>query len=64
MFIWKAILNGALEFIGGDPLEDEVYWSCTEGSSANAWSLHVNNGHQTNNAKASGRYRVRPVSAL
>lgn len=64
MFIWKAILNGALEFIGGDPLEDEVYWSSTEYSSTTAWYLDFSNGNQYICAKASNRIRVRPVSAL
>ncbi len=64
MFIWKAILNGALEFIGGDPLEDEVYWSSAEYSAANAWPLPFLYGTQYRYTKASYRARVRPVSAL
>lgn len=64
MYIWKAILNGALEFIGGDPLEDEWYWSSTEYSSTHAWTLTFYSGLQHLTTKASTRSRVRPVSAL
>jgi len=64
IFIWKAILNAALEFIGGDPLEDEVYWSSAESSSTYAWGLGFYGGIQNSSTKASSRYRVRPVSAL
>ncbi len=64
MYIWKAILNGALEFIGGDPLEDAWYWSSTEYSAAYAWFLYFGDGYQYASRKSTDRGRVRPVSAL
>ncbi len=64
IFVWRKVLDAALEFIGADPFEDEWYWSSTEFSAAFAWILHFGTGYQFNIAKASYRKRVRPVSAL
>ena len=64
IFVWRKVLDAALEFIGADPFEDEWYWSSTECSATLAWFLDFTYGHQGNHAKASGRFRVRPVSAL
>ena len=64
IFIWRKILDAALEFIGQEPFEDDWYWSSTEYSATHAWSLDFNNGIQNTNTKASDRTRVRPVSAL
>ena len=64
MFVWRKILDGALEFIGGEPFEDEWYWSSTEYSATFAWYLGFFGGSQLGYSKASNRLRVRPVSAL
>lgn len=64
IFVWRKLLDAALEFIGADPFEDELYWSSTEFSATYAWSLRFTSGRQNYYAKASGRDRVRPVSAL
>lgn len=64
IFIWRKILDAALEFIGQEPFEDDWYWSSTEYSASYAWTLYFNHGYQCYSTKASNRYRVRPVSAL
>lgn len=64
IFIWRKILDAALEFIGQEPFEDDWYWSSTECSATYAWHLNFDNGLQNNDTKASSRLRVRPVSAL
>ena len=64
MFIWIHLINGALEFIGHEPLAESWYWSSTEYSATYAWYLYFNYGGQSYNTKASDRLRVRPVSAF
>ena len=64
IFIWRKILDAALECIGQEPFEDDWYWSSTEYSATRAWYLGFGYGSQGGNTKASTRYRVRPVSAL
>lgn len=65
IFINKKTINGALDYIGGDRLQDRWYWTSTELSATNAWHLYLydgNTGHW--NAKASNTGRVRAVSAF
>lgn len=57
-------LNEALEFVGGQILGDLWYWSSTECSATDAWSLYFGYGGAGDYAKASIQYRVRPVSAF
>ncbi len=58
-------INAALWHIGGMEIADEWYLTSTEGSAANAWNLHLRNGNLFRwNTKASGKGRVRPVSAF
>lgn len=64
MYLWRNHLDEALKYIGAEPFEDEWYWSSTECSATYAWALSFNTGYQNPYAKASTRYRVRPVSAL
>lgn len=64
MFVWMHLINGALEFIGHEPLAESWYWSSTEYSATFAWILSFGNGLQYFTTKASSRYRVRPVSAF
>ena len=59
----KAI-NKALEFVGGEPIARDWYWTSTEYSATHAWYLYLNRGYASNNPKASGTIRVRPVSAF
>lgn len=65
IFINKKAINAALEFAKGDKLQDRWYWTSTESSATNAWSLYLDDG-LTNTwiTKASYTYRVRAVSAF
>lgn len=59
-------INYALSLIeGATQLAEAWYWSSTESSATNAWSLYLGNGTATLNlTKAPATYRVRPVSAF
>ena len=57
-------INEALKFVGGQPLAKDWYWSSTEYSATNAWHLGLNDGYANFSAKATYKYRVRPVSAF
>ena len=58
-------INEALKFVGGQPLAKDWYWSSTEYSATYAWALYLNHGLARNlSAKATDKYRVRPVSAF
>lgn len=58
-------INYALSLINGAAqLAETWYWSSTENSAANAWSLSLNAGNMYGYAKASDKGRVRPVSAF
>lgn len=45
-------------------LQRTDYWSCCEYSATNAWHLNFVLGTRGTNAKTTGRYRVRPVTAF
>ena len=62
--IFKHAINEALKWANGELLENDWYWSSTEGSSTFAWDLHLGSLIQGNGGKATGRNRVRPVSAF
>lgn len=57
-------LNEALEFVGGQLLDDLWYWSSTEYSAAHAWNLYLDDGGAYSYTKASAKYGVRAVSAF
>lgn len=57
-------LNEALEFVGGQLLDDLWYWSSTECSATDAWGLTLYDGLAGNCAKATAKVRVRAVSAF
>lgn len=57
-------LNEALEFVGGQLLDDLWYWSSTEYSANYAWILTLDNGYATSVTKATFKGRVRAVSAF
>ena len=58
-------INYALSLINGaTQLVETAYWSSTEYSAANAWPLYLNLGYARTSTKATGQYRVRPVSAF
>lgn len=53
-----SLINGATQ------LAETWYWTSTEGSAARAWYLGLGDGSLGWHAKASGKLRVRPVSAF
>lgn len=57
-------INAALEAVGGEPLHDDWYWSSTQYSATNAWSLNLSSGSAYYYTKATYQFRVRPVSAF
>ena len=58
-------INYALSLISGaTPLQEAAYWTSTEGSATYAWLLNLGSGYAYIITKASGTYRVRPVSAF
>jgi len=57
-------INAALKAVGGEPLRNDWYWSSTQYSATNAWSLYLSNGSAYNYTKATNQNRVRPVSAF
>ena len=58
-------INYALSLINGaTQLAETWYWSSTEYSATNAWTLGLGNGSAFNNPKATNQGRVRPVSAF
>lgn len=58
-------INYALSLIAGaTKLIENAYWTSTEHSANDAWSLDLSNGGMGHATKATGRYRVRPVSAF
>ena len=58
-------INYALSLINGaTQLQEDAYWTSTEGSAAYAWFLFLDNGYANFNSKASFALRVRAVSAF
>lgn len=65
IFINKKVINEALDYIGGDRLQDRWYWTSTEGSATYAWRLYLPDGYTRYwGTKASDTCRVRAVSAF
>ena len=59
----RKAINAAIRFVGGQELAG-WYWSSTECSATYAWGLALYYDSAYGNAKATGTYRVRPVSAF
>ena len=64
IFTHRKEVNAALEKAGGQPIADDWYWTSTEYSATNAWYLGLGSGIMYGSTKATGTYRVRPVSAF
>ena len=64
IFTHRKEVNAALEKAGGQPIADDWYWTSTEYSATNAWTLYLGSGGMGNSTKAAGTLRVRPVSAF
>lgn len=56
-------INKALDYVGGHLLTDNDYWSSTEGSEHNAWTVYFTNGRTWNFSKYNG-YAIRAVAAF
>ena len=61
---WKDRINEALEFVGGDILGEDFYWSSTENSATYAWSIFFSGGTVDYNNYKSYAYVVRAVTAF
>ena len=58
-------INYALSLINGaTQLAETAYWSSTESSATNAWTLTLRDGNAGTGTKAAYQGRVRPVSAF
>lgn len=58
-------INAALEAVGGEPLRNDWYWSSTQYSTTDAWTLGLTDGGANGwDTKATYQFRVRPVSAF
>ena len=64
IFINFGAINRALKFAGGDLIKQDWYWTSTECSAADAWTLYLGDGSYAWLTKASTTRRVRPVSAF
>ena len=65
IFINLKEINAALDFVGGEPLHRDQYWTSTEGSATYAWNLGLSDGSAISwTTKASYTSRVRAVSAF
>ena len=62
--IFKHAINEALEWANGELLEDDRYWSSTEGSSTVAWGLTLGYVRQSLYTKAQAQRLVRTGSAF
>lgn len=59
----KAAINLSSKANGGDPLNNNLYWSSTEFSTNNAWAQDMTNG-QTNSSLKTFLYEVRAVRSF
>lgn len=65
IYLNRYLVDEALDYLGAEKLHNDWYWSSTHRSANGAWYLNFNNGDQDNYyGKSTGRYRVRPVSAI
>lgn len=64
IYTHRKEINAALRHVGGQEIPGEWYWTSTETSAAYAWYLRLGYGGLGWYTKASGKDRVRPVSAF
>lgn len=60
VFLNLALVQDALEYVGGDVLKDDCYWSSTEYSSYNAWYVLASTGYIFSYGNKTDTNRVRP----
>ena len=63
MYLLRKSINGALEYVGGQPLGDKAYWSSTEYNEFGAWSVYFASGLTWNYSKYYGN-ALRAVAAF
>lgn len=61
---FKSDVQRLMKEAGGDPLQDDYYWSSTESSTSSAWYVYFGNGYVTYDYKYNTYNVVRPVAAL
>lgn len=64
IYLNKDKINASLKAAGLPELKESWYWSSTEGSSANAWYLWMDDGYRNSTYKGNYYRYVRPVLAL
>lgn len=64
IFLNKDKINAALKAANLPALKESWYWSSTEGSNTNAWTLDMSDGNRSANSKNYDSQYVRPVLAL
>lgn len=65
IYTHRKEINAALRHVGGKEIPSIWYWTSTENSATHAWDLGLSDGGLNGwNTKASGKHRVRPVSAF
>ena len=65
IYTHRKEINAALRHVGGQEIPGKWYWTSSEFSATYAWSLYLSNGYLSSwSTKASGKLRVRPVSAF
>lgn len=56
MFLFRKELNKALVMVGGTPMKEDTYWSSSEVSANNSWSVNFNDGYVDINDKYLSNY--------
>lgn len=64
IFLNKNKINAALKAANLPELKESWYWSSTENSGNNAWTLWMDDGYRNGNYKGYSSKYVRPVLAL
>ena len=63
MYLLRKSINGALAYVGGQPLGEKAYWSSTEYTENSAWYVNFANGYAWINNKCYG-LALRAVAAF
>lgn len=64
MFLYRKVLNKALEMVGGTPMKEDVYWSSSEINANYSWSVYFNDGYVHNYYSEYNSGYVRPCTAF
>lgn len=64
MFLYRKVLNKALEMVGGTPMKEDVYWSSSEILAWNSWYVNFYSGNVSAWGSKCSAYYVRPCTAF